>query len=73
MMAPMTTLKWSCHSLLESTSMYMETWMTMVSTKVIMASRLFFFVLFMLLRDFHYFVVTPLRGADGWTERAGPL
>ncbi len=34
MMAPMTTLKWSFHSLLENTSMCMETWMMMASMKV---------------------------------------
>ena len=34
MMAPMTTLKWSSPSLLENTSMCMETWMMMASMKV---------------------------------------
>lgn len=33
MMAPMTTLKWSFLSLLENTSMCMETWMMMASMK----------------------------------------
>lgn len=33
-MAPMTTLRWSFLSLLENTSMYMETWMMMASMKV---------------------------------------
>lgn len=40
MMAPMTTLKWSFHSLLENTSMCMETWMMMASMKVILEYKL---------------------------------
>lgn len=34
MMVPMTTLKWSSRSLLESTSTCMETWMMTASMKV---------------------------------------
>lgn len=41
MMAPMTTLKWSFHLLLENTFMCMETWMTMASMKVNLQYELF--------------------------------
>lgn len=41
MTAPMTTLRWSCHSQLENTSMCMETWMMMASMKVILELCLF--------------------------------
>lgn len=36
MTGPMTTLRWSCRSQLENTSMCTETWMMMASMKVIL-------------------------------------
>lgn len=54
MMAPMTTLKWSCPSLLENTSMCMETWMMMASTKVTLMCNLVFWMRSLLVLLVHY-------------------
>lgn len=67
MMAPMTTLKWSYPSLLENTSMCMETWMMMAFMKVSLEFVCFFVLFFFFHVSFYriysvqYFNLAPFR------------